>query len=498
MTEPKPAIVYLRQSSARPNETSDTSLSLDSQETAVIEWAGRNGYQVTEIVRDHDEVGRSMARPGLDELRARIRPGMTILVWKYDRFARNLLGQEQVVQELQRFGCAVVSTTEGSDKFVRQIFGSVAEYFSDQLSDRLRLAVRTRVMRGAHAGDIPYGYDRAGRLAYTDKHGHAKVRRTGPLIVDRERAPVIARLFARWCAGDSLRSIVMALEREQVQGPSGNGWTPQTVAWQLRNPIYAGGVRIHGHIVWDAGHEPIVSRETWDAAQLRFVRATIVRHTDRPHWCAGLVRHSCGDRMSVNEVSRPGGGRYPSYRCNAAGRPGQRRCTDPRQHIGAPLLDRAVRRCLTLDLGDRLDFDAALRTAIDDAGSASTDGERVRLLDARQRHLDTRDRSRRSYLAGLDDFETWAATAREIDAAVAHIDAEIARLPSSPDATVYQAASALLRDLAAGIATADTDQLRAILTELGTIVVSGAGVTIAYWPPYRHFIMPHTIDPRAA
>lgn len=497
MTDKKPAIAYLRQSHGRVNEQADNALSLEAQETAIIEWAGRNGYHVEEVVRDHDEVGRSMQRPGLNELRERVRRDSTILVWKYDRFARNLLGQEQVVQELQGRGCEVVSTTEGREKFVRQIFGSVAEYYSDQLSDRLRLAVRTRVSRGHHVGDIPYGLDRSGRLPYLDKHGAQKVRRTGPLTIDPVAAPVIARIFDRWCAGDSIRTIAIALTREQIPSPSNDEWRTQTIAWMLRNPVYAGGVRIKGMIVWTGQHPAIISRETWEQAQVRFSRTARTTHKDRAHWADGLVRHSCGEMMSLNEITRKGGGRYPSYRCNGVTRIGRQRCTDPRQHIGAPLLDRAVRSCLAIDFGDRQDVTSAIETAIAEAGSAATEGERVRLDAAKTELLEQRAAARVSYLKRIDSFEVWEATAREIDAAVQHIDAEIARMPVSPDVAVFAGIADELAGFAGLIADADGPTLRELVTGMGTIMVDGSGVRLRYWPPFSSFLPGHVVDPRA-
>jgi DNA invertase Pin-like site-specific DNA recombinase len=101
----KPKIVpYLRQSKGRADESEETSLSLNQQEEAIREWGERNGYDVLPAVRDHDETGRTMARPGFASLKDAIRPGVTVGVYKYDRLARNLIGQELAVEELEALG----------------------------------------------------------------------------------------------------------------------------------------------------------------------------------------------------------------------------------------------------------------------------------------------------------------------------------------------------------------------------------------------------------
>jgi DNA invertase Pin-like site-specific DNA recombinase len=274
-------------------------------------------------------------------------------------------------------------------------------------------------------------------------------------------------------------------------------WTPQTVTWILKNPVYAGGVRCRGEIVWDAQHDPIIDRATWDAAQRRFDRAVPVRIKPEPHWCEGLVIHACGSRMLLNMVQRPGGGRYPSFRCSASAHV-PNTCTHARQHIGAPLLDRAVRDCLARDLGTAVSVADAVARAVADAGGDGR-AERDRLLIERAELERQRARSRAAYVASDEPPAVWAAEKARFDALFAGMDRRLAALPAEPDGNAIAQASTALRSLADALRdpAVDPAELRAWLTELGTAVVAERGVTIAYAGPYRWFVpCPAVVDPK--
>jgi len=265
----KQLIAYVRQSRAKIGEQEATSLSLDSQVEHIKRWGDQQGYRFQGVVRDHDEDSETDQREGLQELLTKVTPGVTVGVELWDRIGRGWIA-ESIVQQIEQRGGRAVSVTQGSDRLSRGLYAVIGKEYLVQLSERLSAVTAQRVQRGLHVGETPFGLDRPGRLDYLNKYGEWKTRHTGTLTVNPETAPVIVRIFERFLAGDSLRQIALTLERDNVPGPSGNGWVPQTVRWMLANPVYAGAVRANGVIVWDAAHDAIVSRETWDAAQLRF------------------------------------------------------------------------------------------------------------------------------------------------------------------------------------------------------------------------------------
>lgn len=476
-------IPYCRQSRARIGEQADTSLSLDSQEAMIREWGQRNGYTVEQAIRDHEEDSESIARTGLASLYAAVRPGVTVAVELWDRLGRGW-SLSAINAEVERRGGRTVSVTQGSDSLSRELHGLMGGQYLIQLSDRLHSVARTRVERGQHVGAIPYGYDRPFRVSYTDKNNVQKVRHSGPLHPIEPEASTVRLIFSRIDAGDSLRTIAIMLASQGITSPRGDVWNPETVAWIARNPVYAGGVRMGERINWSGVHEAIITHAQWETAQLRMARTPIVRVKDASHWAEGLIVHSCNARMLLNMVSRPGGGRYPSYRCTNSARVGSTKCSEPRQHIGAPLLDRAVRERLAEDIAQIMTIDDVVETMRREAGGDETGRERQRLALQRDELERRRSRARDLWIAGMDDLETFQRTHKEISSQIATIESAIADLPSPPDPAVVEAAHRSV-SLITDIDLLEPETLRTIITELGVIVVSEDGVSIRYWPRYR-------------
>lgn len=193
---------YVRQSRARPGESAETSLSLEQQIAAIEAWAQANGHTLLPPIVDHDETGRTLHRPGMTALRtnAAERPGCIVAVYKYDRFARNVIGQELAVQELEAAGVHVVSITEPAGKLSRQMHGVFAEYMSDQLSERVTAIKERSALRGDYTGGRPaFGYRRAIEETLPD----GRVRRVGPCEPDPATVDQARELFDRFVAGES-------------------------------------------------------------------------------------------------------------------------------------------------------------------------------------------------------------------------------------------------------------------------------------------------------
>jgi len=70
------------------------------------------------------------------------------------------------------------------------------------------------------------------------------------------------------------------------------------------------------------------------------------------------------------------------------------------------------------------------------------------------------------------------------DADVDTLAREIAALPAPPDAGAIRAAASQLATVADLLAVMQPPELRALLAELGTVVVSDAGVCVRYRPPF--------------
>ena len=144
-----------------------------------------------------------------------------------DRYARDLIVQEQILAEIRRLGGEPFSTSaaeqeyiaddpaDPSRKLIRQILGAVAEY------DRAMIALRLRAgrRRKAECGGYAYGAPPYGTCA-----DHGK------LIARAGESELVARVDELHAAGCSLRQIGHTLAVEGYPLRRGKAWHPQTVA----------------------------------------------------------------------------------------------------------------------------------------------------------------------------------------------------------------------------------------------------------------------------
>jgi DNA invertase Pin-like site-specific DNA recombinase len=170
------AALYCRVSS----EEQVDGFSLDAQ------VRGHRGALSTGRTRDRGAVpgrgqvgplGRPRQRPAFrpDDRRCRASRFDVVVVHKLDRFARNLRLTLEILDRLEKAGVGFVSVSEAMDfstamgRVVLSTMGSLAQFYSDNLSARLRrasgakgpgppqrpAAVRTQAERGRHPGPRP-------------------------------------------------------------------------------------------------------------------------------------------------------------------------------------------------------------------------------------------------------------------------------------------------------------------------------------------------------
>lgn len=495
---PTRALLYLRQSEKRKGEDEASSLSLDAQERAARERCEREGWVVADAVRDHDRKGDDPTRPGMLDLkkRAKTRSFDLVVVLNLSRFARDYVFQELTYRELREYGVRVVSLLEPSIEHtvMRGVLGTFNQYRKEEQGQFVSVSARERAMRGFTWGRVPFGYDREIiQEAVGDRPRSVR-------LVPNQDAPVVASIFTWWLAGQSLRQIAQRIIDAAITARHNTRWPPGTIAWMLKNPVYAGAVRINRTVTtWDA-HEAIVSRETWEAAQLRFVAPRVNEKAVPRSWLEGRIRHSCGARMLMVRITRPyTGGKwpdgYPSFRCHRFSTINNR-CTDPRQHVGAPLAEPAARAALILDLRHALTPEQAIRRLRREAGGAKIVDERTRLtrqltgLDDERRNIESLFRSGRRDLDWFDR-EDAAITAR-----AELLRGELAALPVETDGDEIRSASAALATISALIADATPDALGAVVDQLGTIVVDERGVRLDYVESVAALIpSPTVVDP---
>lgn len=374
-------------------------------------------------------------------------PFSVILVWKYSRFARN---QEESIfyKSILRSKCGVdvVSITEpliagpfGS--LIERIIEWMDEFYSIRLSQEVKRSMAVNAQRGKLQCTASFGY----RI------------KDGALVPEPEEADLVRRIFDSFLAGKGLYPIARELNDLGVRTHRGNEFENRTVEYILRNPVYTGKLRWNptgrtrrdfsneNIIIADSGHEPLVTQETWDAAQRRLdevkaqwgykARPT----TDLKSWLSGLVRCSaCGATLIFSKPH--------FYKCNNYARG---RCTHS-QHIRADLLEDAIL--------SRLEADARTSEALgyEVTYTSRSGGNDLARLEAALRQTQTKQsRLQDAYLSGVLDLDAFASAKRELDQSESVIRQELADFHAKTDE------AAIRRTLQASI-TAALETLRSV------------------------------------
>jgi site-specific DNA recombinase len=182
--------LYIRVSSRKQLD----GVSLEDQEHHGRAYATHMGWIVTSV---YVEPGRSAFSEDLNKrvafnqmlADARAKRFDVVLVYKLNRFARNVPTQYAAAAGLERCGVQIASVTEPIDRKTaagRMTFGILAvtaQLQSDQLSEKMRDTRLAEARQGRHVGPVPVGYTR-------DKDG---------ILIPSEDAPAVqmaARLRA--------------------------------------------------------------------------------------------------------------------------------------------------------------------------------------------------------------------------------------------------------------------------------------------------------------
>ncbi|GAA1985248.1 recombinase family protein [Kitasatospora viridis] len=164
-------------------------------------------------------------------------------------------------------------------------------------------------------------------------------------VIEAE-AEVVRELFARFLAGDSLRSLALDLNDRQIPTAYGNRWTVSGVGRLIEAPRYA-GLRVQdGGVVRtaDGGYvtadwPPCVSVQEWEAAQqVRADRAQAQEAGRRPrrdYPLTSLLRCTRCERHMVGSAI----GGYPTYACTSNSSLEAEHCS---RHIAAESLESHV------------------------------------------------------------------------------------------------------------------------------------------------------------
>lgn len=424
----------------------------DSQLQIIRDYAAKNGYVLPEEYVFQEDEGRSGRRADRREkfqavialARSPEHPIDAILLWKFSRFARN---QEEAIvykSRLQKAGVNVISISEPLPEgpfgsLIERIIEWEDEYYSINLAQEVRRGMTEKARRGQLQSTPAYGYRVENNM----------------LVPVPEEAARVREIFRRFAAGEGLFPLAKWMNDSGARTHRGNPFENRTIEYILRNPVYIGKLRwtpgrrlrrdfdSPDAMIVDAAHEPLIDRETWDAAQeqIRRVKARWTYHGRpagaRKHWLAGIVRcASCGATLIWAAPHFLKCSNYVRGRCPTS------------QHVGAELLERALLEKLHLDMANADKLTYHLICAAD--GTADEQAALQREITQTQKK---QERLREAFLSGVETVEEY----KELkDALTARLEQLRSRLQELADAEPAKTPELLQQRLRAALETLDS------------------------------------------
>lgn len=320
---------YLRDSGHEEQE-----LSIEQQEAALRAWCQAHDLRLTRMFIDaaspgSTTVGREAFREMIAHFHAPDCREAGIILWKYNRFARDIDDAQFYRADLRRRGYIIHSLNDsvpsGLDGrfFEAAIDWMNARYLDDLSADVKRGLQHIMATYGALGGTPPRGFKRQAFEIGTHRDGRPRI--VSRWVPDPDLVDRVRRAFELRAAGASLRHI----QRETQLYKNINGWSGF-----FRNRLYIGEMVFSGK-VYPGYCEPIVSREIWEAVQKRNRRKLSKTmdaedHKTHPRRSASrfllsgiLVCAECGAPMNaalstVHKRNRHY--HYDYYACSRAGR----------------------------------------------------------------------------------------------------------------------------------------------------------------------------------
>ena len=319
MMRPNGAVTYLRVST---DEQANSALSLPSQGKTCENVARGKQFPILREFIDPGESARTADRPAFQEMvafcKAHRREVGYVIVQNLSRFARNHKDQSRFLTELYQAGVELISAYEPqvdqtpAGKLAANIIGAFNQYYSDDLSARMRDRCRAAVLAGRWPWSAPLGY----------RNVESK---EANIVPDPETAPLILRAFKLMATGLYTRADVLRIITDAgLRTRKGNKLTAQTFYETLSKKVYAGYVELDGQEPVRGLHRPVVSEELFARVQDVLSGKKLASTPKRKHNEAFPLKpfvhcEACGTPLTGGFARSKTGKLYPRYWCRKPG-----------------------------------------------------------------------------------------------------------------------------------------------------------------------------------
>lgn len=299
---PTPPIKYCLYARKSSESEERQVLSIDSQIKEMLQLAEREGINVADMRRESHSAKDTGQRPVFNEILDDIRDGKFngILTWAPDRLSRNAgdlgalvdLMDQKLLHEIRTHGQTF--TNSPNEKFLLMILGSQAKLENDNRGINVKRGQRSRVEMGLWPGMAPLGY-----LNQNQQDKKCQ------LILDKERAPVIKRMYEKvayekW----SGMKIYNWLKFELNFRTRGDKHLALSGVYRaLTSPFYYGMFEYpkkSGN--WYKGkHTPIITQDLFNKTQEQLQRDQVIKQNKEFAFTKLFTCGKCGSGITAEE-----------------------------------------------------------------------------------------------------------------------------------------------------------------------------------------------------
>ena len=301
----KKAVIYARYSSDKQTEQS-----IEGQLYDCYNYAKAHNIEVVGEYIDRAMTGRNDDRPNFQQMLtdSAAKAWEYVLVWKFDRFSRNMYDSVAHKRTLQKNGVRVLSvmenvTPDNNGQLMEHILESFADYYISDLREKTIRGMRQTAMKCESTGHIPLGYKSVNKK----------------LVIDEETRYIPETVFSMYAAGERLADIAEFINSKGYRTRSGKKFTVNSFYSMLTNEKYIGIYR-YNDIVKEGGIPAMIPVETFEKVRERMKenRKRAAKFTAKAEYILSgkLFCGHCGEPMSgMSGRSRNGTVHY-YYRCS--------------------------------------------------------------------------------------------------------------------------------------------------------------------------------------
>ncbi len=237
---------------------------------------------LVDVYGDRGKSGRNMRRPDFQRMLKDCEAGLVdmVIAKSISRFARNVIDCVATIRRLKELGIEVfferegIHTMDGQSELLLNVMASLAQEESNSISRNILWANEQ--------------HNSSGKPMFKPSYGYTKARRDWQWHVQEQEAKRVRCAFEKAAAGMCYKSICETLNAMEREEQTGIVWKQHRLRYLLSNVSYIGDC-VTGKTVtqgngkktrvndgsdarhpkyWiEEHHEPLVSRETFDAVQ---------------------------------------------------------------------------------------------------------------------------------------------------------------------------------------------------------------------------------------